>query len=554
MSESQWRYGQKQVAWCGLLALAVTGFLAPAAQAEVRVSTEIPTVTADSPVPLVDGKLELSVDDAIAIALERNLSLIVQRYNDADAILNLESSFGIYDTLARVQVSSLSETSPSTTDLDGADVSTQEQAGWNLGVTQMVKTGGSFSADFNNTRSESNSVFSNLNPAYRTDLDLAFTQPLLRDFGAEVTERGISVARTNREISRETFAQQVSGGIQQVVNAYWTVVGARNLLMVSERSLELAQQLHEQNKVRVDVGTVAPLELVQSEAGIATREEEIIRNRAAVADSEDSLRQLLNLDIATLWDVEIVTTSEAETERTEVDLGAAIEAGLAHRPEMVSQRLALENLSLDVMYFANQKKPQLDLSARYGVNGIGGDTTNRDFFTGEILSQMEGDYGDALDQIFDGDFEGWRVALNLTYPIQNRTAEAQSAKAEVNLERGQAELRDLELQVMAEIRKAARALETAGQQIDSARVSRRLQQRTLEAEQKRHDNGMSTSYRVLEIQRDLVDAAYREVFAITGYRTALAEFQRTTGSLNDDSGVVIVDTVEMTEGAAPNGE
>ena len=130
--------------------------------------------------------------------------------------------------------------------------------------------------------------------------------------------------------------------------------------------------------------------------------------------------------------------------------------------------------------------------------------------------------------------------MNLTYPIQNRAAEAQFAKAEVAKERALAELRELELQVATEVRRAVRGLETAGQQIDSARVSRRLQERTLEAEQKRYDNGMSTSYRVLEIQRDLIDAANREVAAVTGYRTALAEFLRVTGTLNEESGVSIV--------------
>jgi len=403
-----------------------------------------------------------------------------------------------------------------------------------------MKTGGSLAVDFNNTRSESNSTFALLNPAFRTDFDLSFSQPLLRGRGRRVTERNILVAQTNLEISRETFAQQVTAAIQQVVNAYWNLAGVRNLLMVSERSLELAQQLHEQNKIRVDVGTLAPLELVQSEAGIATREEEIIRARAATADAEDTLRQLLNLDRDSLWETEIATTSEAELPRLDVDLDSAIARGLESRPEVVSKRLTFDNLEVDVDFFDNQMSPQLDLTARYGFNGLGGDVTARDFFTGEILFQAPGDYGDAIDQVTGGDFEGWRVGLNLTYPLQNRGAEAQFARAELAVERANAELRDLELQIVTEVRKAARGLETTGQQIDSARVSRRLQQRTLEAEQKRYDNGMSTSYRVLEIQRDLIDAAYREVIAVASYRTALAELQRATGTLNEESGVTIV--------------
>lgn len=512
----------------------------PSPAESIQVSTAIPDMeSADAP-QTSEGAIRLSLGDAIRFALERNLGLVVQRYNDAEAQLNLDESFGMYDLILTGEVSNFSETSPSASNLDGAEVSVQERLGWDIGLSQLVKTGGTLSLDFNNFRNETNSQFATLNPLYRTDFDLSFNQPLLRGFGDRVTERPILVAQTNLEISRETFEQQVSAAIQQVVNAYWTLVEARNQLTVAERSLDLANQLHEQNLVRVEVGTLAPLELVQSEAGIATREEEIIRARAAVADAQDVIRELLNLDPDTHWDAEIETTTEAETERITVDLEEAIGRALETRPEAVSKRLSLENLDVDVEYFRNQKLPQLDFNARYGLNGLGGPVTERDFFTGEILFEAPGDYQDALDQITGGNFEGWRVALNLTYPIQNRAAEAQFAKAEVAKERALAELRELELQVATEVRRAVRGLETAGQQIDSARVSRRLQERTLEAEQKRYDNGMSTSYRVLEIQRDLIDAANREVAAVTGYRTALAEFLRVTGTLNEESGVSIV--------------
>lgn len=547
MNETHKKTGRgKQAAWAtGVLSLlAAAPFWSPAA-AETTISREIPMLDAAAPgITLSDGVLQLSLEDAIAVALQRNLGLIVERYNEAEAELNLAETFGIYDLGLIAEVSGLSETTPSASNLDGAAVNTFDQQTWNLSLNQLVKTGGTFSLDFNNARTESNSTFSTLNPAFRTDFDLSFNQPLLRNLSQSFTERNIQVARTNREISRETFSQQVTATIQQVGDAYWTLVGADNGLIVAERSLELARQLHQQNKIRVEVGTLAPLELVQSEAGIATRDEEIIRARAAVADAADSLRQLLNLDRSTLWDAEIETTTEAELERLAVTLEAAIGDALERRPEIISQRLGFDTFRLNVDYYRNQQLPQLDFVARYGFNGLGGDLTQRDFITGEILFEAPGDYGDALDQITEGDFDGWRVALNLNYPLQNRAAEAQYAKAEVAYERAQAALRELELQVITEVRRAVRGMETAAQQIDSARVSRHLQQRTLEAEQKRYENGMSTSFRVLEVQRDLIDAANREVAAVTGYRIALAEFLRATGTLQENSGVTITDAGE----------
>lgn len=509
------------------------------AAAEVQVSTEIPDTAAAASPEIREGVVELSLEDAIQFALQRNLGLVVQRYNAADARLDLDQTFGMYDLALTGELSTFSESSPSASDLDGAIVRVQDRLTWNFGLSQLIKSGGSFGLNFNNFKSDSNSTFSTLNPLYRSDFDLSFSQPLLRGLGGRITERPILVARTNLKISRETFSRQVSSAIQQVVNAYWTLVETRNQLTVAERSLELANQLHQQNRIRVEVGTLAPLELVQSEAGIAIRDEEIIRARAALADAEDVLRQLLNLDRSTLWQAEIKASTPAEIERVAVDLDQAIEQAIETRPEVVSQRLGLVNLDVDLDFFRNEKLPTLDVTARYGYNGLGGNLIERDFITGEITSEVPGNYNDALTQIINGDFEGWQVGLNLTYPIQNRSAEARFTKAEIAQERALAELRDLELQVATEVRRAARGLETAGQQIDSARVSRRLQERTLEAEQKRYDNGMSTSYRVLEIQRDLIDAANREVAAVTGYRTALAEFFRVTGTLNEKSGVTI---------------
>ncbi|MCZ6508049.1 MAG: TolC family protein, partial [Acidobacteria bacterium] len=285
--------------------LATSSLWGPGASAAAEVSTEIPELSSEIGVTVVDGTLALSFEQAIEIALQRNLELIVQRYNDVESRLDLDQSFGIYDLVATAELSGFDETSPSASNLDGADVNTSEGQTWNFGLSQLVKTGGTVSLDFNNRRVETNSFFSTLNPSFRTDFDLSFRQPLLRDMGQQFTERTIQIARTNREISRETFSLQVSTVIQQVVDAYWNLVGTRNLLLVSERSLDLAQQLHEQNKIRVEVGTLAPLELVQSEAGIATRDEEIIRARASVADAQDTLRQLLNLDRGTLCDVEL---------------------------------------------------------------------------------------------------------------------------------------------------------------------------------------------------------------------------------------------------------
>jgi outer membrane protein TolC len=307
------------------------------------------------------------------------------------------------------------------------------------------------------------------------------------------------------------------------------------------------------NQVQVEVGTKAPLELVQSEAGIATRQEEIIRVRAAVDDAADELRRLLNLEDAAHWATPILPTTAPEIDRIAVDLEKALGMALADRPELAAQRLAVETLEIDERFFRNQKLPTVDVQLRYGYNGTGGDVVlTRDPETGEPVEVDDGGYSDALQQITDRDFKGWQLGVNFAYPLQNRTARANHTIARLAVERGSTQLQDLELQVRTEVRQAARGVETAAQQIDSARKSRELAERNLEAEQKKYENGLSTSFQVLEIQEDLSAARSREVNAITGYRRALVRYYRAVGQLLQANGVELEDTDQ--EGARPGAE
>jgi outer membrane protein TolC len=531
--------GHRALAWATLLALGLTAGPVFGQQAATSVSQEIPELGSGPNMRMDEGRMRLTLDEAISIGLERNLSLVVERYRTSEAGLILWGNQGIYDPNLTVDLSNWEDTSPQASQLDGAEVREQEAQRWDFGINKLFSSGGQGSIAWNNSRFETNSQFATLNPSYSVDFDLNFTQPLMRDFGRLATNYQIRVAQTNIDISQEAFELQVINTLQEIVDAYLNLLDARAQLEVAEESLALAQQLHEQNRIRVDVGTLAPLELVQSEAGVATREEEIIRARAAVGDSEDRLRQLMNLPPGELWETEIVPETDPELEPIDIDIDEAIGTALAERPELRSKRLAQENLDLDVQFFTNQQKPRVDLAVTYGLNGLGGDLTLREFPSGDILAQAAGDYGDALDQITDGEFDTWAIALNLAYPLNNRSARAQTALAEVSFERGQAELRDLELGVSTEVRRIARLVDAAAQARESARVSRRLEEKNLDAEQKRFNNGMSTSFQVLQIQEDLTEARSREVASITGYRKALVQYYRAIGRLTEEAGVEI---------------
>ena len=285
---------------CALLLLQLAPLSAQASETEDTVNTLWKDAIRDAQLSAGPETLELSLEDAITVSLRRNLGLQVQRMQRGRALLSIMDATGIYDLNLSATGFMSDETQASASNLDGADVSQSERAALNLGLSQLITTGGTVELDWQNSRFESNSFFSSVNPSFNINWDLVYTQPLLRNFGRLVTERGILVARNNSQSALHDLHQAVINTIVQVETAYWQLVESREQRSVAEESLRLAEELHEMNRIQVEVGTLAPLELVQSEAGIATRREEIIRTEAAVEDAADDLRRLLNLERGSL--------------------------------------------------------------------------------------------------------------------------------------------------------------------------------------------------------------------------------------------------------------
>jgi outer membrane protein TolC len=499
-----------------------------------------------------DSTIRLSLEDAVAIALSRNLGLRIERFQRARALFQVQQELGLYDLALTVNNSAFSESTPSVSTLDGARSQEREGQSLDIRLDQVVPVGGTASVNWTNGRSKTNSLFAEINPSFNVGFDVLYSQPLLRNFGREATNRNLRISEINSEISVENLEIAIRDTIQQVENTYWSLVEARQQLTVDEESLALANQLHEMNRVQVDVGTKAPLEMIQSEVGIATRQEQIIRSQAAVEDAADSLRRLLNLDGDDLWNASIEPVTDPETSRLTIDLVDSLTIALEERPEVATQRLALRSLEIDQRVLRNQKLPALDLQVRYGFNGVGGDRLVREdpediFNPNPAFTVIPGGIDDALQQIVDAESDGWGLGLNLRYPIQNRSARARSTAATLAVEQGLTELENLLLTVRTEVRTAARGVLTAAQQIDSAGKSRELAERNLDAEQKRYENGLSTSFTVLEIQEDLSQARSREVQAVTAYRRALVSYYRAIGRLLEENGVVIEDEQDFAE-------
>lgn len=503
-----------------ILALGALPIQTPGAAAQTQVAADASNPSDFPSLPLKDDKIELSLEQAIQISLQRNLGLLVERYTRTQSRISIVQNLEIYDLLASVTATAEDSESPGISRVAGSKSDNQHL---DFGLTQNLPTGGDLTFGWNNGRTATDSTFVSVPTSFGSSTSFTLRQPLLRGFGRLTTERNLLVAYNASNVARAEFERLVATNVQDVSNAYWNLVGARQQLIVAEQSLALARELHERNRIQVDVGTMPPLELVQSDAAIATREEDIIRATAGVGDAEDALRRLLNFPQGELWEKTIEPVTGPETDRIDINVNEAIQTALAERPEISGQELLVERAKLDATVLRLATKPGLDLTLRNTLDG------------------QDERYRTAIDQIGRADFPGWSASLVFSVPIQNRGARARSAIANLELTKAEIALEQQKLIVSTEVRQAVRAVETAAKQIDAARKAREFQEKNLDAQRKRYENGMSTSFEITRVQDDLTQARSSEVNATIAYRTALINYYRTIGRLLEDENVVIDD-------------
>ncbi len=534
---------QAQVGWKTVPVLFCALLLGAAlpAQVNLQLGTTSEHEMPETGLEASDGELQLTLEDAISLALERNLGLAVERFRRSQTLLGALSSLSIYDLGVSATLGRSSSSRPQSSSLeltDGGSIS-DDTTTYNWGLQQLIPWGGTASVFYGSSRRSSSDQTNLFNPNYGLGLTFQVQQPLLQNFGREATERGIIQARLDNDINLHAFQIQVDGLIEQVSDAYWNLVEAKEQLEVAEESLKLAEELHEMNKIQVEVGTKAPLETVQSEATVAAREGDIISFTAQVEDNEDTLRRLVNIDQGDLWNVPILPVTEPESAFIDVDVKAAVRQALETRPELAQQRLTIQRRSLDSRYFRKQKRPSLDLTASYGPSATGGQVRTTD---GVVL--LDDDYFDTVSSLLDRDFDGWNIQLDFRYAFQNRAAKAQSAIADLALEESELQFSSLEQDILLDVRQAARAVVTAEKRLEAARVASKLARKNLEAEQKRYENGLATSFTLLDIQEDLSRELRNEVSAVIAYRTALVRYARARGMLLDEMGVELVSVGE----------
>lgn len=469
-------------------------------------------VTSQEAVPNPAEVMTLSLEESILLGLKNNLDIAIEGFNPKIRETDVTSAKAVFDPAAFAEVTFAKDKAQNRSRLATNPVTDNEDLNAGVGVRQDLPTGANYELRFDNHRNNTNTSFlESLNPAYDSALSLVLTQPLLKNFGVDVNRTQIKIAQNEREISLDQFRQTMMGVITQVQTAYWDLVFALENLKVQQRSLQLAKELAELNRARVRAGVAAPVEITQAEAEVAARERDVIAAEKGVRDAEDQLKVVLNMPKQGEWGGAILPTDPAKFSAVVPDLPGAVADALRKRPEYQAAKVDLSNRELNLRFARNQLLPDLALTGSVGVQGLGGN------------------YGNDLDNLSSGDFYQASVGIALTVPIGNRAARSQFVKAQLERNQTQVSLQKLEVQITAEVREAVRRVETASKQVEATKAGRVLAEEQLRIERKRLEAGVSTTFEVLRLQRDLTAAQANEVQALTDFNKSLANLDQARG-------------------------
>lgn len=510
----------------GLTAAAVSVFgLSPV---HAQTTPAVPATAEQGPVR------RMSIDDAVATALEQNLDLQVQRINPQLQDLSIDQFKAAYTPNFVSTVSSSDVTQPSTSFLSGTGTAgtTQGRSVFNFGVASLTSWhGGSYDVRWNNSRNTTNNAFSTFNPQLNSSISATFSQPLLRNFRIDGARQQLLVGQKNREISDVQLQQSISLTTRNVRNAYYDLIYAIGNLAVQRQSLGLAQQSLKDNRARVEIGTMAPLDIVQAEAEVATREEAVILAEAAIERQQDAIRGLVYSPASPdFWTARIEPTDTVTFVPTAVDTEAAVKNALTQRTDIVNARKNLEINDVNIRYFRNQSLPDVTANVNYNASAIAGTQVVRardpqtGLPTGPIVSSTSVGLFSGLGSTFSGDYPGWSLQLDIAYPIGKSTQEAQLARARLQQTQAERQVASLEMAVTTQVREAARNVQTNAKRVDATRSSRILAERRLEAEEKKYQAGMTQNFFVLQAQRDLNVARNNELLALVEYAKSVVNF------------------------------
>lgn len=545
-----------------------------------------------------DGKLELSLQDAVELALENNLDIVVARYNvwfaDTDLLRTqgggvgrgtsgasipfsqaniplltfdpqIAGNYAINSQVVPVNNPFISGTgirSISALPIHTSTFNTQYAQGFSPGTTMFV--------NWDNTRSSSESPALLFNPSVQTSINIGFQQQLLKGFGKSINKRQIYIAKNNRKIADLAFAQQAITAITNTITAYWELVYARENVNVQQQAVTVSEKLYNDNKKQLEIGTMAPLDVTRAESELATNRQNLIVAQTAQLQQQQALKNFVAKDPLnpTLARVELVPTDHPNTPVgvEPATLQDAVAEAFQKRPDLGEQVYNLENAKIEVKAMRNALLPIATLQAQYGSTGLSGNsvvTASPTTVAGAPVVDANGNpiaglfipstvtpatgtdqrgFPDAMSQVFHNNFPSYTVALNVIVPIRNRVAQADYQRATLEQRQLQAALQQLKNSAILDVNTYYVALVQDRARVEAASKARDLQQQTFDAESKKYQLGASTVYNVILTQRDLITARGSELRALADLAEAKANFERALGRTLEVNNVNIADS------------
>ena len=480
-------------------------------------------------------EVSLTLEESIVRAMKNNLNLAVEVYNPdlADATLSVAKE--VFLPTLGFNFNRESDESPSYWWLQASGTSISKMTNVGASVTQPFPWGGSLGLSLTDYKSETNQSFQLLNPRFGSTLQFDFTQPLLKNFGTRVARQEILVARNNLNISERQLETTLMSTVYRVQEAYWNLVYAIENFKVNQQSLQLARDLLNKNRKEAEVGTLAPLEVLNAEATVAQREAEILEAEALIKKSEDVLKSQISpaSDGGDLRNRKIVPADKPEFKPISVSLDEALKQAMENRPDLDVSRATIQNSEINFSVAKNQLLPQLDLKLSYWSPGISGTRLlylNDNPLTGIVIGTQPGGSSKAIRDAMKFLYHNWTAGITLSIPVSDVVGRATYALAKLQLDQNIARLRTQEQQIFLEVSDAVRSVETDAKRVNAYRIARELAEKRLDAETKKLNVGLTTNYFVLDYQKQLADAQSAEIKSLVDYNLSLALLEKAVGS------------------------
>jgi outer membrane protein len=484
--------------------------------------------SASAQTPTPPSTLRLTLDDAVKMALDHNVDLSADRLDPQISDTRVAAAAGAFKPTFNTSVNRNNQLQPPSSFLIPTatrnDVVTS-----NAGVAQRLPWfGTSYSVAWNAAHTDSNSFLQSYNPLVQSGLSFNFSQPLVRDLRIDPARQQLAVSRIGRDVADTRLRESIVHTMANVKTAYWALVAAIANVDARRTAVDLAQELERVNKAKVDVGQSPPLDLVSAQAEVASNREQLIIAETVVKVAEDKLR-LLVFDTGDrgVWNVKLEPADAPPVSTAALDIDAAVTNALRDRADLVRARKDIDAAQVNEKFTGAQRLPDVRLNASYLASGLGGTQVLRTGgFPGTIVGPGQAtEFGTVLNQLFTNQYPTWGFGVSISYPLGTSTEDANYARSKLEHRQSEERLKSAEGRAVQQVRDAGWKIEMNAKRIETTRAARELADQRLDAERKRFDVGMSTSFLVIQAQRDLAQAKTNELSAILAYDLALVDFE-----------------------------